>query len=123
MQDDISHRISPGLWQISEIDKSEKEKRKGKEKLERELFDKKKEEAEISEALQKLDREVIHLQRELSRLKAKEDASTYTRATREILKARDEGKIRGIHGSISELGEVDEKYRRAVGVLLPLVGR
>lgn len=103
-------------WQISEIDKSEKEKRKGKEKLERELFDKKKEEAEISEALQKLDREVIHLQRELSRLKAKEDASTYTRATREILKARDEGKIRGIHGSISELGEVDEKYRRAVGV-------
>ena len=103
-------------WQISEIGKSEREKRRGKERLEQELFQKKKEEAEISAALQKLDREVIHLQRELSRLKAKEDASSYTRATREILKARDEGKIRGIHGSISELGEVDEKYRRALGV-------
>ncbi len=103
-------------WQIDEIRKAEKTKIKGKETLEKELFNGKKEEAEISEMLQKLDREVLHLQRELARLKAKEDAGSYTRATREILKARDDGRIKGIHGSISELGDVDEKYRRAVGV-------
>lgn len=103
-------------WQIGEIGKTEKEKRKEKEKLERELFEGKKEEAEISEMLQKLDRDVLHFQRELSRLKAKEDASSYTRATREILKVRNDGKIKGIHGSISELGDVNEKYRMALGV-------
>ena len=103
-------------WQMDELTKEERHKVKEKEKLEKELFEKKKEEAEISELLKKFDREVIHLQRELSRLRAKEDASNYKRATREILKARDEGKIKGIYGSIAELGEVEDKYKKALGI-------
>ncbi|HDS59050.1 MAG TPA: chromosome segregation protein SMC [Thermoplasmatales archaeon] len=103
-------------WQIQEIGKQAKQQRHDKKRLEQELFDRKKEEAEIAEALQKMDREVMQYQRELARLRAKEDAASYTRATREILKARDEGAIKGIHGSISELGQVDEDHRMALGV-------
>lgn len=103
-------------WHIDDIAKQEKQQRHDKKRLEQELFDRKKEEAEISEALQKLDRKVMQYQRELARLRAKEDAASYTRATREILKARDEGTITGIHGSISELGQVEEAYRLALGV-------
>ena len=103
-------------WQIKEIKKNQKEQLKEKERLEQELFDKKKEEAEISETLQELDQQVMRYQRELAKLKARQEASSYTRAAREILKARNEGTIRGIHGSISELGNVDDQYQRALGV-------
>lgn len=103
-------------FQLDEIGKKEKHQLKEKKQLEQELFDRKKEEAEIAETLQKLDRDVLRYQRELVRLRAKEDAASYTRATREILKARNEGTLKGIHGSISELGQVDDDYRMAVGV-------
>ena len=103
-------------WQMDGLTKEERHKVKEKERAEKELFEKKKEEAEIAEMLKKFDREIIRLQRELSRLRAKEDASNYRRATREILKARDEGKIKGIYGSIAELGEVEEKYKKALGI-------
>ncbi len=103
-------------WQIKEIKKSQKEQLKEKERLEQELFDRKKEESEISETLQELDQQVMRYQRELAKLKARQEASSYTRAAREILKARNEGAIRGIHGSISELGNVDDEYQRALGV-------
>jgi len=103
-------------WQIKEIQKSQKEQLKEKKRLEQELFDRKKEESEISESLQELDQQVMRYQRELAKLKARREASSYTRAAQEILKARNEGTIRGIHGSISELGRVDDQYQRALGV-------
>jgi chromosome segregation protein len=103
-------------WQVDELHKEERNKTKEKESLEKNLFKEKKEEAEISELLKKFDKEIIYLQRELSRLRAREDASTYKRATREILKTRDEGKIKGIYGSIAELGEVEETYKKALGI-------
>ncbi len=103
-------------WEISQIRKEEKERSSRKERLEKNLFEKKRQEAEIGERLREIDKEILHIQRELSKLKAREDASSFSVAAREILRLRDEGVIKGIHGSIAELGEAEEKYRRALEV-------
>lgn len=103
-------------WEINELAREEKKRKERKEKLEKELFEKKKEEAEISERLREIEKEIISLQRELSQLRAKEEAVLFSPATREILRLRDEGIIKGIHGTLAELGEVDEKYQKALEV-------
>ncbi|RLF44857.1 MAG: hypothetical protein DRN29_07730, partial [Thermoplasmata archaeon] len=103
-------------WEISQLSKEEKEVAKKKEKLERELFEKKKEEAALSEKLRNLEKEIIHLQHELAKLRAKEDIASLSAATREILRLKDEGIIKGIHGIVAELGKADEKYRKALEV-------
>ena len=103
-------------WEISQIKKEEKEIENKRKELEKALFENKKEEAIINEKLRKLEKETIFLQRELAKLKAKEDASSLSPATREILRLRDEGIIKGIHGTIAELGKTDEKYQKALEV-------
>lgn len=103
-------------WEISQIKKEEKDIEKRKRALEKELFDNKKEESIIGEKLRNIEKEMIHLQRELAKLRAKEDATTFSAATREILRLRDEGIIKGIHGTIAELGKTDEKYQKALEV-------
>jgi chromosome segregation protein len=42
--------------------------------------------------------------------------SRYNRAVNEVLKARDDGKIEGICGTIAELAQVDEKYQVAMEI-------
>ncbi|MBC7128578.1 MAG: chromosome segregation protein SMC [Thermoplasmatales archaeon] len=101
--------------EIGEAQKVEKERRGRKEQLEKKLFEKKKEEASIGEKLREVEREILRLQRELSKLKLSEDIS-FSPSTKEILRLRDEGIIRGIHGSIAELVKVDDKYRKAIEV-------
>ncbi len=103
-------------WEISQLSKEEKEIAKKKEKLEKEFFERKREEAALAENLRKIEVEIIHLQQELAKLRAKEDVASLSAATREILRLRDEGIIKGIHGIVAELGKVDEKYRRALEV-------
>ena len=103
-------------WEMGEAGKEVKELKRRKEKLEQELFDKKKEEAQISHQLREMEKEMIHLQRELSQLRAKEDVASISNATREILRLRDEGTIKGIHGIIAELGKAEEKYQKALEV-------
>ncbi|MBC7081030.1 MAG: chromosome segregation protein SMC [Thermoplasmatales archaeon] len=103
--------------EISEVQKIEKERRNRKEQLEKKLFEKKKEEASTGEKLRELEKEIIKLQRELSKLKISEDAS-FSPSTKEILRLRDEGIIKGIHGTIAELMRVEEKYRKAIEVAI-----
>jgi chromosome segregation protein len=101
--------------EIGEAQKVEKERRGRKEQLEKKLFEKKKEEAGIGEKLREVEKEILRLQRELSKLKLSEDIS-FSPSTKEILRLRDEGIIKGIHGSIAELVKVDDKYRKAIEV-------
>ena len=103
-------------WEIGQLGKEEKEVARKKEKLEKEFFEKKREEAALSEKLRQIEIEIIHLQQELAKLRAKEDMASLSAATREILRLRDEGIIRGIHGIVAELGKVEEKYRKALEV-------
>ena len=57
----------------------------------------------------------------MARIKAEEEAAGdmargYNRAVRAILDARDSMKIRGIHGTIAELAEVDPQYQTALNI-------
>ena len=108
-------------WQASEFKNDHQKKTKKVKDIEKNLFDKKKCESELTEQLNDLENAIRKLQREQSKLHAEYDAlqsvqSRYNRAVNEILKARNEGLLEGIHGTIAELAHVDEKYQTAVGI-------
>lgn len=108
-------------WQSGELSKEHRDKHKKTKDIEKQLFDKKKRETEITEELADLDNAIRRLQREQSKLQAEFDAmqsvqSKYNPAVNEILKARDGGSLKGIHGTIAELAKVDEKYDAAVEI-------
>ena len=100
-------------WRLSEIRKGELEQKKEHENREKHFFEKKKEEAAISGELQELEKKIFSLQRQLSKIQA-EDTGGYIQSVQAILKARDENVLQGIHGSIAELADVDDKYRVAM---------
>jgi len=102
--------------ELSSIKKDKKERKIKRENLEKNLFELKKKEAEINERIRQIDKEIIHFQREIAKLRTKEDMASYSQAVKAILEARDEGVIKGIHGSIAELGKVEEKYSKAIEV-------
>jgi len=108
-------------WQTGELGKEHREKNKKTKDIEKQLFDKKKREAEITEELADLDNAIRMFQREQSKLQAEYDAmqsvqGKYNQAVNEILKARDSGVLKGVHGTIAELAQVDEKYDAAVEI-------
>ncbi len=108
-------------WQFEEFKKQGKEKNKETTKLEKNLFEKKKTESELSEQLNDLENAIRRLQREQSRLQAEHDAlqniqGKYNHSVNEILKARNEGILHGIYGTIAELANVEDKYKTAVEV-------
>ena len=106
-------------WQVDEFKKDHKEKNKKTKDVEKNLFDEKKRESELTEQLNDLENVIRRLQREQSKLQAEYDAlqsveGKYNRAVNEVLKARNDGLITGIHGTIAELANVDKKYETAV---------
>ena len=108
-------------WQIDEFKKDHKEKNKKTRDAEKSFFDKKKHESELTEQLDDLENVIHRLQREQSQLQAEYDAlqsveSRYNRAVNEVLKARNDSSLKGIHGTIAELANVDKKYETAVEI-------
>ena len=75
----------------------------------------------MSRESDELDQAIKSLHREHARLKAEEEAAGdiargYNRAVRGIMEARDGRTIRGIHGTIAELAEVDPSYQTALNI-------
>jgi chromosome segregation protein len=108
-------------WESDEFAKEGKEKSKKKSDLEKKHFEMKKKESELTEQLNDLENAIIRLQREKSKLQAEYDAlqsvqGKYNPAVNEILKARNSGAIKGIHGTIAELAQVDKKFETAVEI-------
>ncbi len=108
-------------WQTDEFKKDHHEKHKKTKDIEKNLFDNRKREAELTEQLSDLENVIRRLQREQSKLQAEYDAlqsihSKYNRAVNEILKFRDDEQMAGIHGTIAELAQVDEKYQIAMEI-------
>ena len=106
-------------WQANEFKTDHQKKTKKVKDIEKNLFEKKKRESELTEQFTDLENAFRKLQREQAKLQAEYDAlqsvqSKYNRAVNEILKARNEGLLEGIHGTIAELAHVDEKYQTAV---------
>ncbi len=98
---------------LEDLQKKNSECRTRLEKTENELL-------ETSARMEKLGQEEDAKRNETSKLRAEEQVRTeyhsYHDAVKEILRLRDTGKIRGIHGTISELGKVSEKYATALEV-------
>jgi chromosome segregation protein len=108
-------------WQTEERGKEHKDKSKKTKDLEKKLFEKKKKETELTEQLNDLENAIRRLQREQSQLQAEYDAlqsvqSRYNPAVNAILKAREDGILSGIHGTIADLAKVDKKYETAVEI-------
>ena len=108
-------------WQIEESKKEGKEKNKSTQTYEKKFFDYKKKESELTEQLTDIENVIRKLEREQAKLQAEFDAmqsvnSQYNRAVHEVLKARNEKVLSGIHGTIAELAKVDEKYKTALEI-------
>ena len=108
-------------WQCEEFKKEGKDKTKKTRDLEKNLFEKKKKESELTEQLDTFEKAILRLQREQAKLQAEYDAlqsvqGMYNRAVNKIIKARNEGELQGVHGTIAELAKVDKKYETAVEI-------
>lgn len=89
--------------------------------LRKEHFAVKKKESKLAIQLRELEPAVQRLQREYSVLKAQQDANEqvsrgYNRAVNAVLEARDQGKLKGICGTIAELASVEKRHEVAMEV-------
>jgi len=90
-------------------------------RLQEDYYSKRNEEKKLVKESQELEEAIKSLTREYNRLKAEADAvkmvaEGYTQAVGRIIEARDKGEVKGIHGTVSELCKVDEKYEDAISV-------
>jgi chromosome segregation protein len=108
-------------FQLKEISKEAKESGKSIMSLRDELESKKVKEQSLYKESQELETAITRLNREYNRLRAEAEAAEsvkkgYNMAVNSILEARDTGKLKGIHGTIAELAQVEEKYETALSI-------
>jgi len=108
-------------WSIKEIKNESKSSGQGIRKLQEEFQAKRNKERKLLEQSQELENAVKTLTREYNQLKAEAEAIDAVKrgqssAVSAVLEARDRGVIKGIHGTIAELAEVDEEYETALNV-------
>ncbi len=108
-------------WSIKEIKGESKASSQGTRKLQEDYQSKRNKERKLLEQFQDLENAVKSLTREYNQLKAEAEAvdqvrKGYTNAASVILELRDKGAIKGIHGTVAELAEVDDDYETAVNV-------
>jgi chromosome segregation protein len=113
--------VTDAEWKIKEIKDQDKGSGKELKALQEEYLQKKGAEARMTRESNELEQAIKSLQRDVSRLKAEEEAAGdiargYNRAVRGIMEARDGRAIRGIHGTIAELAEVDPRYQTALNI-------
>ncbi len=117
----IEAEIKDIEWELKELTKNSKHSGKSARALQEEFMKKKAEEGRLTKEKQEFEAAIIRLNREYTRLKAEAEAIKsvergYTRAVNAILEARDRGELKGIHGTVAELAQVDEQYEKALSV-------
>jgi chromosome segregation protein len=113
--------LKDAQWQIKEINSTTKDSKKDASSFRGEFESLKERETKLAQQAQELEDAIRSLTREYNNLKAEADAAAsvekgYNRAVMALLEARDKGEIKGIHGSVAELCEVEEKYETAIKV-------
>lgn len=108
-------------FELKDLTKNTKESGKSLQSLIEALEKKKNEEEKLYKETQELEAAITRLTREYNRLKAEAEAAEsikkgYNMAVNAILEARDKGKLKGIHGTIAELAEVEEKFEVALSI-------
>lgn len=106
-------------FELKELQQQTDGSGKKQKETERRLFELRKAQAELTQESEDLENRIRRLHREYSELSAQEAAAARVqgnapRATAEVLKARDDGAIKGIIGTISELADADEEYQTAL---------
>ncbi|NPA75085.1 MAG: chromosome segregation protein SMC [Euryarchaeota archaeon] len=113
----VEEGIRDAEWRIKEV----KEKTRGVENKRRALNSKymelKNRQSRLRKELEEKQKRINALNEEYHRLKGKmESSDPLSAAVNAILSARDTGELRGIYGTIAELGRVDEKYELAIQI-------
>lgn len=108
-------------FQLKELGQSSKSQSSALEKLQNEHVSLLKKQSELAKQMGDLEAATRRLQRDYHELKALEEASKnvgqgYSRAVDAVLAARRKGQLKGIHGTIAELGKVDSKNETALQV-------
>ena len=108
-------------WKIKGIKDQNKDVSKILKDMQEKYLQKKATEVKMAKEYDELDQAIKSLTREVSRLKAEEEAAGeiargYNRAVKAVMETRDTRAIRGIHGTIAELAEVDPKYQTALNI-------
>jgi chromosome segregation protein len=117
----IEFEIADADFNIKNLRSADKDSGKELKTLQEELFQKKGLEVKLSHQAEDLEQAIRRLTREYSQIKAEQEAADnvakgYNRAVRSLLEARDRREIKGIHGTIAQLAEVDPQYEIALNV-------
>ncbi|NLX47299.1 MAG: chromosome segregation protein SMC [Euryarchaeota archaeon] len=108
-------------WRVREMGKEGRDTSGSMKSLQEQFHSKKNREGQLARMANELEQAVRNLTREYNHLKAEEEAAVnvargYNRAVRALLEARDRGEMKGIHGTIAELADVDPKYEVALNI-------
>lgn len=108
-------------WRVKEIGKQGKDSSGSLKSMQEQFYSKKNREGQLSKMATELEQAIRNLTREYNHIKAEEEAAVnvargYNRAVKALLEARDRGEMKGIHGTIAELADVDPKYEVALNV-------
>ncbi len=117
----LEFEVNDADWNIKELKNADKGSSKELREIQEQFHCKKNLEGKLGHQAEELEDAIRRLTREYNSLKAEQEAAEsiakgYTRAVRVILEARDKRGIKGIHGTIAELAEVDPKYEVALNV-------
>ena len=113
----IEFDLQDARWQLSNLKKNGKYSTKEIKRMKEELFRLRVEEREKSEEFSRLQREISRLAERYAVERAKVDAHAGGMvAVNSILEARDQGKLKGIIGTVNELVNYDEKYSKAMEI-------
>jgi chromosome segregation protein len=108
-------------WTLKELKQVSTGSGKKRAEVEKALFAKRKEQAELAKQAEELEQRIRRLQRELAELRAAQEAAETVRggfgaAVDVILKARESRKVKGIVGTISELAKVKDQHKTALSI-------
>ncbi len=114
---EVDEGIKDAEWRIKEIKGKSKSFESKRKKLNEEFIALKNRQAQLRKEIQRKQKEIDALSAEYQRLRGRmESSDPLSTAVNAILSARDTGKLRGIYGTIAELGNVDEKYELAIQI-------
>lgn len=108
-------------WSIKELRNESKSSSQDSKKVQEEYYALRNKERKLISQEQNLENAVKSLTREYTQLKAEAEAADlvkkgYNAAVNNLLEARDRGTIKGIHGTIAELADVESEYETALNV-------
>ena len=108
-------------WSLKELKTETSTSTKDLKKLQDEYYALRNKEKKLLQQFQDLDNAIKSLTREYNQMKAEAEAERlvkkgYSTATTNLLELRDKGVIKGIHGTVTELADVDGEYEIALNV-------